>query len=140
MILRATFAFLLAATPALARPIPADLAQTVRDYDQAQTRNDTAMLGTLVSDDFVLVNSNATVENKTQFLADFHLPGFKIEPYVIQQKIDKAWDGGAVTGGLLHLSWTQDGKHQSRLLRIAYVWRRRAGRWRAVYAQVTRVP
>jgi hypothetical protein len=43
-------------------------------------------------------------------------------------------------GGLVHLSWTQDGKNQTRLLRVAYVRAKRDGHWRATYTQVTRVP
>jgi ketosteroid isomerase-like protein len=130
----------LGAGSAAAAGLPPDLAQAVKAYDVAQTRNDTSALDRLVDDDFMLVNSNASVENKRQFLADFHLPGFKIEPYVLGERVEKAWGDGAVVGGLLHLHWTQDGKHQSRVLRVAYVWAKRHGRWRATYAQVTRVP
>lgn len=131
---------LMSAGSAAAAGLPPDLAHAVKDYDLAQTRNDTVALDRLVDDDFVLVNSNASVENKRQFLADFHLPGFRIEPYVLEEKVEKVWDDGAVVGGLLHLNWTQDGKHLSRAVRIAYVWEKRDGRWRATYAQVTRVP
>ena len=120
--------------------LPPDLAKAVNDYELAQTHNDVHALGQLVSEDFILVNSNAAVENKEQFLADFHLPGFKIDPYVVRENIDKVWSGCAVTGGLLDLGWTQDGRHQSRKLRVVYVWRKQDGRWQAVYAQVTRVP
>jgi ketosteroid isomerase-like protein len=130
----------LSAAPALAVELPPDLAKAVQDYDRAQVHNDTATLERLVADDYVLVNSNATVENKQQFLADFSLPGFKIDPYVVEQPVAKVWGNAAVTGGLVHLSWTQDGKHQTRLLRIAYVWEKRNGQWQATYAQVTRVP
>ena len=127
-------------TPALAADLPPDLASAVHDYDQAQFGNDVATLDRLVADDFVLVNSNASVEDKTQFLADFNLPGFKIEPYVIEQPVHKVWRDGAVIGGLVNLRWTQDGKHQTRQVRVAYVWVKRDGRWLATYAQVTRVP
>ncbi|HEY3811912.1 MAG TPA: nuclear transport factor 2 family protein [Caulobacteraceae bacterium] len=129
-----------ATSPAAADALPPDLSAAVAAYDRAQANNDTDTLSRLVSDDFILVNSNASVEDKAQFLADFHLPGFKIEPYRFEDPVAKAWGDGAVTGGLLHLSWTQDGKHQTRALRIAYVWQKRDGRWRATYAQVTRVP
>ena len=129
--------FLALATPALADAVPADLARAVQDYDHAQVAGDTAALGRLVTDDFVLVNSNGSVEDKRQFLADYHLPGFKIEPYVLREKVEKVWDGGAVMGGLLRLHWTQDGRRQSRLLRIAYVWKKAGGRWCVTYAQVT---
>jgi len=129
----------LSAAPALAAELPPDLAKAVRDYDQAQFHNDIATLEQLVADDYMLVNSNATVENKQQFLADFNLPGFKIDPYVLEQPVAKVWGDAAVVGGLVHLSWTQDGKHQSRLLRVAYVWAKRSDHWQATYAQVTRV-
>lgn len=135
-------ALLLAAhtLPTPASDLPADLAQAVRDYDRAQFDNDVATLARLVDDDYVLVNSNATVEDKRQFLADFHLPGFKIEPYVVEQPVRKVWSDGAVIGGLVDLHWTQDGMRQNRRLRVAYVWAKRDGRWRATYAQVTRLP
>jgi len=129
----------LSAAPALAAELPPDLAKAVRDYDQAQFHNDIATLEQLVADDYMLVNSNATVENKQQFLADFNLPGFKIDPYVLEQPVAEVWGDAAVVGGLVHLSWTQDGKHQTRLLRVAYVWAKRSDHWQATYAQVTRV-
>ena len=130
----------LSAAPAFAAELPPDLAKAVRDYDHAQFHNDIATLEHLVADDYMLVNSNATVENKQQFLADFNLPGFKIDPYVLEQPVAKVWGDAAVLGGLVHLSWTQDGKHQTRLLRVAYVWAKRSDHWQATYAQVTRVP
>jgi hypothetical protein len=45
-----------------------------------------------------------------------------------------------VTGGLLHLGWTQDGKHQQRTVRIAHVWAKSGARWQIVFTQLTRVP
>jgi len=134
------FWLVLGAPPALAADLPPDLAAAVREYDHAQFGNDVATLDRLVDDDFVLVNSNASVEDKAQFLADFKLPGFRIEPYVLEQPVHKVWRDGAVIGGLVNLRWTQDGRQQTRKLRVAYVWMKRDGRWLATYAQVTRIP
>ena len=120
--------------------LPADLARAVRDYDQATLHNDVATLSSLVADDYVLVNSDASVENKQQYLADFNLPGFKIEPSVREQPVEKAWNDAAVVGGLVHLRWTQDGTRQARVIRIAHVWALRDGQWRLTYTQVTRAP
>ena len=120
--------------------LPPDLAKAVQDYDQAQFNNDIPALKRLVSDDYVLVNSDATVENKQKVLADHSLPGFRIDPYVVQQPVEKVWGNAAVIGGLAHLGWTQDGKHQTRLVRIANVWAKRNGLWQTTYTQVTRVP
>ena len=47
----------------------------------------------------MLVNSNATVENKQEFLADFNLPGFKIDPYVLEQPVAKVWGDGVRDSG-----------------------------------------
>jgi hypothetical protein len=77
--------------PAFATELPPDLAKAIDDYDRAQVRNDTETLARLVDDDYILVNSDASVENKQQFLADFHLPGFKIDPYALQERIQKVW-------------------------------------------------
>lgn len=120
--------------------LPPDLAQAVREYHAAQLRNDVAKLDGLVADDYVLVNSDGTVENKRQAVADHERPGFKIDPYVVEQPIEKVWSDAALTGGVVNLRWTQDGKHQTRLIRIVNVWARRDGRWQVTYTQVSRLP
>jgi ketosteroid isomerase-like protein len=129
----------LCAVPARGGDLPADLAAAVKAYDQATVHSDIPALDRLVADDYVLVNSDASVENKRQYLADFNLPGFKIDPYVREQTMEKVWGDAAVVGGVVHLSWTQDGKHQARVLRLVYVWARRDGKWQMTYTQVTRV-
>lgn len=133
------FALALGTAPLLAAELPSDLTEAAKAYDSAQFHNDTATLSRLVADDFVLVNSNASVENKQQFLADFNLPGFKIDPYVVEEPVTRVWNDGAVIGGLVHLSWTQDEKHQTRVIRVAYVWGKINNHWKVKYAQVTRV-
>ena len=120
--------------------LPTDLATTVREYYEAQLRNDVATLDRLVADDYVLINSDGSVENKREAVADHERPGFKIDPYVVEQPVEKVWSDAALTGGVVNLSWTQDGKHQTRLIRIVNVWARRDGRWRITYTQVSRLP
>ena len=120
--------------------MPADLANTIQDYQQAQVNNDVATLNHLVTDDFVLVNSDASVQNKKSFLEDFKKPGFKMEPYVLGQKVEKVWGDAAVIGGIMFLKWTQDGKQQSRKLRLVYVWAKKDGHWQTTYGQLTRIP
>jgi ketosteroid isomerase-like protein len=110
------------------------------DYDRATVRNDIAALRDIVAEDYVLVNSDATVQDKQQYLDDFNLPGFRIDPYVMEAPVLKVWGGTALKAGRLHLRWTQDGRHQARVLRIAHVWARYDGGWRLAYTQLTRVP
>lgn len=132
--------FSLGAAPAIAVELPPDLAKALKDYDKAQFDNDIPELERLLGDDYMLVNSDASVENKQKVIADHGLPGFKIDPYVVDQPVERVWDNGAVIGGLARVSWTQDGKRQTRLTRIAYVWAKRDGHWQTTYTQVTRVP
>jgi ketosteroid isomerase-like protein len=117
-----------------------ELDDAIRAYDQATIHNDVAALAQLVSDDYVLVNSDSTLQDKSSYLEDFKVPGFKLDPYVLEQPVRRAWGDTALVAGLVQLSWTLKGEHQARLLRIAHVWTKLEGRWRLAYTQLTRVP
>lgn len=120
--------------------LPADLVEAVRAYDQATISNDVAALARLVRDDYMLVNSDSTLQDKQSYLKDFTVPGFKLDPYVLEQPMHRVWGDSALVAGMLHLSWTLKGEHHARLLRISHVWTRQDGRWRMAYTQLTRVP
>lgn len=128
------------AASASAAPLPPELEKAVSAYHRSTIGGDIPALSRLFADDYVLVNSDASVENKQQALADFRMPGFKIDPYAMEQPVEIVWADAALIGGVVNLSWTQDGKHQTRLIRIVHVWAKRDGGWRMVYTQVTRVP
>jgi ketosteroid isomerase-like protein len=125
---------------AAAESWPADLARAIHAYDRATVSNDTAALAHLVADDYVLVNSDSTLQNKPSYLEDFKVPGFKLDPYELQQPVRKVWGDAALFAGVVRLSWTLQGEHHERLLRIAHVWTRQEGRWRLTYTQLTRIP
>lgn len=117
---------------------PPDLLQALEAYDRATTAKDVAALGELIAEDYLLVNSDASLQNKAEYLSDFLRADLEIDPYVIEQPMHRAWGDAAVTGGRLRLSWAQDGERHQRLLHIAHVWRRQE-RWRIGYTQLTRV-
>jgi ketosteroid isomerase-like protein len=119
---------------------PADLAKAIADYDRATVSNDVTTLATLVADDYVLVNSDSTLQNKQSYLEDFEMPGFRLDPYELQQPVHKVWHDAALLAGVVRLSWTLQGELHERLLRIAHVWSRQHGRWRLAYTQLTRIP
>jgi ketosteroid isomerase-like protein len=119
---------------------PADLAQAIEDYDRATVSNDITTLANLVAADYVLVNSDSTLQNKQSYLEDFRVPGFRLDPYELQQPVRKTWGEAALLAGVVRLSWTLKGEHHERLLRIAHVWSRQDGRWRLAYTQLTRIP
>ena len=120
--------------------VPSDLRKAVEDYDHAQVNADAAELRRLVADDYVLVNSSGKVQNKSELIADYLAPGYKIEPFTVLEPVEKVWGDGAVMGGLVHLKGTSEGKPFTVTLRFADVWARRQGRWQVVYSQVTVPP
>lgn len=129
-----------------AQPAPAatldllpDLAKAIKEHEQATLRNDIVVLGDLVAEDYMLVNSDSTLQDKQSYLADFSIPGFRLDPYLMEEPVLKIWGNTALTAGRLHLSWTQDGRRQNRLVRIAHVWAKDDGHWRLTYTQLTRV-
>lgn len=123
-----------------AATLPADLAQAVAAHERATVAKDIAALGDLVTDDYLLVNSDATTQDKRSYLADFEKPDFRIEPFAIEQPTYRVDGDTAMTGGVMTLRWTQSGKQESRRLRIAHMWVRQGGRWRIAHTQLTRVP
>lgn len=134
------FASAPAAAASKATGLPPDLARALDAYNQATMNNDTATLSGLVTDDYMLVNSDTSVQGKRSYLADFSVPGFRLDPYVVEEPVYRVRADAALTGGSFKLGWTQDGRHQTRRLRIAHFWVKNGGKWRIAYTQLTRVP
>lgn len=129
-----------AAAARAAGTLPIDLATAIADYDRATVSNDVATLANLVADDYVLVNSDSSLQDKRSYLEDFAVPGFKLDPYELQDPVRQVWGDAALLAGVVRLSWTLEGEHHARLLRIAHVWTRQDGNWRLSYTQLTRIP
>lgn len=128
------------ATPAGNAAMPQDLARAVAIYDAATVSNDVARLNGIVRDDYILVNSDMSVQGKASYLADFKVPGFKINRYQLSDPILIVRADSALTGGYFHLSWTQGGRSIDRKLRIVHFWVKDRGQWRLAYTQLTRKP
>jgi hypothetical protein len=128
------------ASQAFASDLPADLAKAVQDYDHAQVKGDRAELQRLIADDYTLLNSSGKIENKAKLIADYTAPGFRIEPYVVREPIEKVWSDGAVMGGIATLRGVDGGKPFEVTLRFADIWAKRNGRWQVIYTHVSRPP
>lgn len=133
-------AMLLLAAVANAADLPADLAKAVKDYDEAQIHGNAAELQRLVADDYTLVNSSGRIQAKAELIADYTAPGYKIEPFEIQQPVEKVWSDGAVMGGVVDLRGTDGGKPFAVKLRFADIWAKRNGKWQVIYTHVSRPP
>src|ERR1700754_2702 len=124
----------------LATELPADLAKAVADYDAAQISGNRAELERLLADDYTLLNSGGKTETKSQFIAESTAPGFKLEPFAVEDAIEKVWDKGAVMGGVVTLRGTDGGQPFAARLRFADIWAKRKGKWQVIYTHVSKPP
>lgn len=120
--------------------LPPALAKAVAEFDHAQVHGDSAALGRLLADDYVLVNSRAQTEDKAAFIGDYTAPGFTLEPFTVEHELVRQWNGGAVLGGVATLRGTSGGKPYAVRLRFADIWRERDGRWQVIFTEAARVP
>lgn len=133
-------ALLIASTTAYCAELPADLKKAVHDYDEAQIKGNRAELQRLLADDYTLLNSGGKIQNKAELIADYTAPGFKLEPFVVEQPIEKVWSDGAVMGGIATLKGVDGGKPFSVTLRFSDIWAKRKGVWQVIYTHVSRPP
>jgi hypothetical protein len=125
---------------AAAASVPADLAAAVHAYDKAQVEGNRAELERWLADDYLLVNSSGATETKAQLVADYTASGFKLEPFTIEQPVEKVWGDGAVMGGIATLKGMDSGRPFAMRLRFADIWAKRSGRWQVIYTQVAKAP
>ena len=131
------FALLLAVAAA---QLPADLAVAVAAYDKAQVDGNRVELERLLADDYLLINSSGKTETKSDLIADYTAPGFDLEPFTVEQPVEKVWRDGAVMGGIATLRGSDQGKPYEMRLRFADIWAKRNGRWQVIFTQVARAP
>jgi ketosteroid isomerase-like protein len=134
------FVLALGATAAVGETLPPDLATAARAYDLAQTRGDRAELERLLAPDYRLFNSGGKAQDKASFIADSTAPGFHIEPFTVEEPLEKVMGDTALLGGVATLKGSDGGKPFTARLRFMDVWAKRDGRWRVVFTQATRVP
>jgi hypothetical protein len=123
---------------AVSAHVPPDLAAAVAAYDKAQIDSNRAELQRLVADDYVLVNSSGRTETKSQLIRDYTARGFDLEPFTVEQPIERVWGSGAIMGGIATIRGTDGGKRYELRLRFADIWAKRNGRWQVIYTQVAK--
>lgn len=120
--------------------LPADLAKAAHDYDQAQVTSNRAELERLIADDYRLHNSAGQVQDKASFIADQVAPGYRLEPFTVEEKVEKFMGDAAILGGVARARGTSGGQPYDVTLRFIDIWQKRNGRWVVVMSQATRVP
>ena len=103
-------------------------------------KSDRAELQRLIADDYRLQNSSGAVQDKASFIADQLAPGYRLDPFKIEQPVEKVMGDVALLGGVATVSGTSEGQPYKVRLRFVDVWQKRGGRWVVVFSQATRAP
>jgi len=107
-------------------------------YERAQIDGDAATLGNIVADDYLLVGSDGSRQNKQELIAFWTAYGFDPEPVAISDPVELYWTDGAALGGMVTLRGMRNGAPFSVNIRYVDVWVLRDGAWVVVYGQTTR--
>ncbi|MFI4965342.1 MAG: nuclear transport factor 2 family protein [Caulobacterales bacterium] len=130
---------MLTASAAWAAALPPDLARAAKAYDLAQMHSDRAELERLLAPDYRLFNSAGQVQDKASFIADSTAPGFRMEPFTVDEPLETVMGDTALLGGVATLKGTDGGKPFAARLRFMDVWAKRGGAWQVIFTQATRV-
>lgn len=106
----------------------------------ALLKGDASVLERLLSDDFVGIHGNGTIETKAEYLASTRSGAFTYQKYDVRDSRVRIYGGTAVVDALVTFTGTAGGKPFTGVdLRVTRIWVRQQGGWKCVEYQVTRV-
>jgi hypothetical protein len=106
-------------------------------WNQAQLHHDSKALDSLVADTFTYTDTDGTVMDKAQFLADNKDPGYKASLVAnVDQKVF-SYNTTAVVIGTYHTKGTYKGKAFEHYGRFTDTWIFQGGVWRCVASHTT---
>lgn len=109
-------------------------------FDRAQLTQNAAEMDRLMADDFILIGSDGTRQDKSQFIQGFTAPGMHFDFVTPTDRyfIPLGPDAGLV-GGDAVLTGSDHGTPFRARIRFSDTFHRIDGVWRAVHAEATRV-
>lgn len=129
------------AAPANTAAVEADIKKLVNDTAAALAKNDVATLEKTYSDNYMLVNLDGSVQNKTDRLASFRTGETKFESFVYDEvNVRTNPEGtGAVVIARAAAKGTNKGKPVSSSVRVTQVWSKTKDGWRQVSGHATTI-
>ena len=106
-------------------------------WNQAQLHHDSKALDTLVSDSFVYTDTDGTVMNKSEFLADIKDPSYKASLIANEDQKVFTYKDAAVVVGTYHTKGTYKGKAFEHYGRFTDMWISQSGNWQCVASHTT---
>ena len=106
-------------------------------WNQAQLHHDSKALNTLVSDSFVYTDTDGSVMNKSEFLADIKDPSYKASLIANEDQKVFTYKDAAVVVGTYHTKGTYKGKAFEHYGRFTDMWINQGGNWQCIASHTT---
>ncbi len=110
------------------------------DWDKAIVRKDERAIADNMAEDFRQIDGAANLETKKSFVAGLLDPKLKIDPYTVEDFEVRLYGDTALLSGRSRMTGSFDGKPFVSNYRYIDIYVRRAGKWKIVSVQITRIP
>ena len=120
-----------------------DVAQLTRQadaWDKAIVRKDKAAIEANMADDFRQIDGDADIETKDSFVTGLLTPKLTINPYTVEDFEVRLYGDVALLSGRTQMTGSYDGKPFASHYRYIDIYVKRAGVWKIVSVQITRLP
>ena len=109
------------------------------DWDKAIVRKDEKAIAANMADDFRMIDGYGNVSAKQAFVADIVDPKLSIDPYSVEEFDVRVYGDTALLSGRTHMTGRHDGKPFESNYRYIDIYVRRAGTWKIVSVQITKL-
>lgn len=129
-----------ASPPADRDTIVALLGAQADRWDRAIVAKDRAAIEANMADDFRQIDGAGDVETRESFLRGLLDPALRIDPYTVEEFEVRLYGDTALLSGRTRMTGTYDGKAFRTHYRYIDIYVRRAGVWKIVSVQISKLP
>ena len=109
------------------------------DRIQAGVRKDVDAIAAATADDYVQIDFDGTVRNKTEAMSRIRSSAIQLQANVVDDMLVRIYGDTAVVSGRATPKGTLNGRDYTAPMRYSRVYVKRDGRWQVVMFQLTRI-
>jgi ketosteroid isomerase-like protein len=118
----------------------AELTAQADRWDKAIVRKDRAAIEGNMAEDFRQIDGAGNVETKTSFVTGLVSADLEIDPYSVEDFDVRVYGDVALLSGRTRMTGRYQGKPFASHYRYIDIYVRRAGEWKIVSVQISRIP
>jgi ketosteroid isomerase-like protein len=118
----------------------AQLKAQANRWDQAIVAKDRAAIEANMADDFRQIDGRGNVETKASFVEGLVSPDLVLDPYTVEDFEVRVYGDTALLSGRTRMTGRYQGQAFNSHYRYIDIYVRRAGAWKIVSVQISRIP